>query len=157
MKACNRVISGSDKACNIPASFDESALARTGGTVELPMDTSDRKVLEPLLESSETSCSPSSPHANNFSPCVPDKFYLVTQAIIDNIASQNLSAEFPLVLSGEELRIVKNYKTSTLILGRSGTGKTTCLVYKLVGRYLASNFLHPGRPRRQVRITSLAV
>jgi ABC-type lipoprotein export system ATPase subunit len=54
---------------------------------------------------------------------------MVTQTTIDNLVSQNLSAEFPLVLSEEELRIVKNYKTSTLILGRSGTGKTTCLVY----------------------------
>jgi stage III sporulation protein SpoIIIAA len=79
-----------------------------------------------------------------------DKFYEVTKNTIDKLVSQTFGTEFPLVLSEEELRIVKNYKTSTLILGRSGTGKTTCLVYKLVGRYLASNLLHAGRPRRQV-------
>ena len=31
-----------------------------------------------------------------------------------------------------------HFLTPAFILGRSGTGKTTCLVYKLVGRYLFS-------------------
>ena len=75
---------------------------------------------------------------------------MATQTVIDNLVSQNLGAEFPFVLRKEELKIIKNYRTSTLILGRSGTGKTTCLVYKLVGRYLAYNSLYHGRPRRQV-------
>lgn len=82
---------------------------------------------------------------------VADKFYMVTQTTIDNLVSQNMDAEFPLVLSQEELGIIKNSRTSTLILGRSGTGKTTCLVYKLLGRYLAANHLKLARPRRQVR------
>lgn len=80
-----------------------------------------------------------------------DKFYMVTQTTIDNLVAQNTEAEFPLVLSQEELGIIKNSRTSTLILGRSGTGKTTCLVYKLLGRYLAANQLKLARPRRQVR------
>lgn len=76
---------------------------------------------------------------------------MVTQTTIDNLVSQNTDAEFPLVLSQEELGIIKNSRTSTLILGRSGTGKTTCLVYKLLGRYLAANRLKLARPRRQAR------
>lgn len=83
--------------------------------------------------------------------CVTDKFYMVTQTTIDNLVSENTDAEFPLVLSEEELKIIKNSKTSTLILGRSGTGKTTCLVYKLLGRYLAADLLKLARPRRQAR------
>ena len=79
-----------------------------------------------------------------------DKFYMATQTVIENLVSENPGPEFPLVLCKEELNIIKNYKTPTLILGRSGTGKTTCLVYKLVGRYLAYNSLRVGRPRRQV-------
>ena len=75
---------------------------------------------------------------------------MATQTVIENLVSQNLGAEFPFVLCKEELKIIKNYKTSTLILGRSGTGKTTCLVYKLVGRYLAYTSVHGGRRRRQV-------
>ena len=75
---------------------------------------------------------------------------MATQATIDNLVSQNLGVKFPLAFSKEELRVVKNYKASTIILGSSGTRKTTCLVYKLVGRYLAYNSLHLGGPRRQV-------
>ena len=75
---------------------------------------------------------------------------MATQTFIDNLVSENPGAEFPLVLCKGELKIIKNYKTSTLILGRSGTGKTTCLVYKLVGRYLIYNSMSLERPRRQV-------
>lgn len=150
MRACKKAILDRENVCSIPATFDESALARTGGTVELPTDIPDAKVLEPLLESSKRPLLSSFPVTLCSYHLSVDKFYMVTQTTIDNLVSQNLGAEFPLVLCAEELRIVKNYKTSTLILGRSGTGKTTCLVYKLVGRYLASHSLHLGRRRRQV-------
>lgn len=53
MRACKKAILDRDNVCSIPATFDESALARTGGTVELPTDIPDAKVLEPLLESSK--------------------------------------------------------------------------------------------------------
>lgn len=80
----------------------------------------------------------------------PDKFYAVTQTTLDNIRAANLTAEYPLSLAEEELEIVKETRASTLIQGRSGTGKTTCLVYKLFGRYLASKIPGATSSPRQV-------
>lgn len=46
--------------------------------------------------------------------------------------------------------MIRHFGTATLILGRSGTGKTTCLVIKLVRKYLASKAIVDERPVRQV-------
>ena len=46
--------------------------------------------------------------------------------------------------------MIGHFHTSSLILGRSGTGKTTCLVVKMVRRYLASKAVMDGTPVRQV-------
>ncbi|PWW77617.1 hypothetical protein C7212DRAFT_362779 [Tuber magnatum] len=43
---------------------------------------------------------------------------------------------YPVTISAEEANVVDHILPPAFILGRSGTGKTTCLVYKLVGRYL---------------------
>ena len=61
MKACKRVMLDGEGVCNLPDSFDETALARERGTVEIPLDISIVRVLEPLLESSEPPDYPSSP------------------------------------------------------------------------------------------------
>jgi hypothetical protein len=45
---------------------------------------------------------------------------------------------FPVDPSEEELHVINFLKCPAFILGRSGTGKTTCLVYKLASRYLTS-------------------
>lgn len=70
--------------------------------------------------------------------------------MIRSILSNDLSAEFPFDLSSEEARVIRHFRTASLILGRSGTGKTTCLVFKLVGKYLASKAVADERPVRQV-------
>ena len=150
MEACKTVILDGEGICNLPASFEETALERTGGTVKLPQGVSFEGALEPLLESSKYPGSPFFLGRIMLTRFPIDKFYMATQTVIENLVSENPGPEFPLVLCKEELNIIKNYKTPTLILGRSGTGKTTCLVYKLVGRYLAYNSLRVGRPRRQV-------
>ena len=67
-----------------------------------------------------------------------------------SILSSDLSAEFPFEVSREEARVIGHFQTASLILGRSGTGKTTCLVYKLVRRYLASKAVIGEKPVRQV-------
>lgn len=67
-----------------------------------------------------------------------------------SILSSDLSAEFPFEISKEEARVINHFQTASLILGRSGTGKTTCLVYKLVRRYLASKAVIDEKPVRQV-------
>ena len=79
-----------------------------------------------------------------------DKFYAFTEPLIRSVFSDNMTAELPLDLSQDEEFVIGHFHTSTLILGRSGTGKTTCLIYKLVAQYLAGRVLKAGRPRRQV-------
>ena len=79
-----------------------------------------------------------------------NKFYALTEPVVRSILSKDLSAEFPFDLSKEEARIIRHYRTASLTLGRSGTGKTTCLVFKLVGKYLASKAVADERPVRQV-------
>ena len=66
------------------------------------------------------------------------KFYSLTSTVLDNIASTAGRVAYPVDISGEEAAVVDHFLTPAFILGRSGTGKTTCLVYKLVGRYLFS-------------------
>ena len=84
-----------------------------------------------------------------------DKFYALTEPVIRSILSSDLSAEFPFNLSREEARVIRHFRTASLILGRSGTGKTTCLVFKLVGKYLASKAVVDERPVRQVSYNRL--
>lgn len=79
-----------------------------------------------------------------------NKFYALTEPVIRSIVDNDLTAEFPLDLSVEETRVITDFQTASLILGRSGTGKTTCLVFKLVGKFLASKAVLDERPARQV-------
>lgn len=79
-----------------------------------------------------------------------DKFYALTEPVLRSILSNDLSAEFRFHLSREETRVIRHFRTASLILGRSGTGKTTCLLFKLVGKYLASKAVADERPARQV-------
>ena len=76
--------------------------------------------------------------------------------MIRSIISNDLSAEFPFDLSGEEARVIRHFRTASLILGRSGTGKTTCLVFKMVGKFLASKAVADERPVRQVSCNTFA-
>ncbi|KAG0641145.1 hypothetical protein HOY80DRAFT_955829 [Tuber brumale] len=79
------------------------------------------------------------------------KFYSLTTTVLDNITSTARNVAYPVDLSREEASVVNHFLTPAFILGRSGTGKTTCLVYKLVGRYL--NSMKNGDPLRQVLLT----
>ncbi|KAF8459683.1 hypothetical protein BDZ91DRAFT_799763 [Kalaharituber pfeilii] len=72
---------------------------------------------------------------------ISNKFHALTNRIFDNIISGNRSAEFAFDLNATVVAIVKHFKTAAFILGRSGTGKTTCLLYKLLGRFLASHMV----------------
>ena len=80
-----------------------------------------------------------------------DKFYALTKPVMRSVLANDLAAEFPFHLSQDEVRIIENFETASLILGRSGTGKTTCLVFKLVAKFLARNHLIGEAPIRQVR------
>ncbi|CUS14614.1 unnamed protein product, partial [Tuber aestivum] len=80
------------------------------------------------------------------------KFYSLTTTVLDNITSTTRKVAYPVDISAEEARVVDHYLPPKFILGRSGTGKTTCLVYKLVGRYLLSRS-EREEPLRQVLLT----
>lgn len=81
-----------------------------------------------------------------------NKFYALTKPVLQSLVTNNMPAQVPFDLSAEEAEIIQHFKTSTLILGRSGTGKTTCLVYKLVAKYLAGR-MTGGEPIQQVLLT----
>ncbi|KAH0545413.1 hypothetical protein FGG08_000554 [Glutinoglossum americanum] len=85
-----------------------------------------------------------------------NKFYSLTEPVINSILSNNLEAEFPFDISEEEVGIIRHFGSASLILGRSGTGKTTCLVYKLLSKYLARNSIPGEKPLRQVLLTRSA-
>lgn len=65
------------------------------------------------------------------------KFYNLTEPFLKALGDESDAEEFPFDLSPEELDIVKHFSTSSLILGRSGTGKTTCLLFKMLARHRA--------------------
>ncbi|KAF8426773.1 hypothetical protein EV426DRAFT_448432 [Tirmania nivea] len=68
---------------------------------------------------------------------ISNKFYALTNRVFDNIQHGNQYATLPYDSNAIEVTIIKHFETATFILGRSGTGKTTCLLYKLLSRYLA--------------------
>ena len=86
-----------------------------------------------------------------------NKFYALTDPVIRSIVDNNLAAEFPFDLSMEEARVITHFRTASLILGRSGTGKITCLVFKLVGKFLASKAVSDERVARQVSSEMIVV
>ncbi|KAL8730126.1 MAG: hypothetical protein Q9181_004774 [Wetmoreana brouardii] len=67
-----------------------------------------------------------------------DKFYVFTEPLLHSQVMNDLSPALPYQLSRHEMEIIRHWGSPSLILGRSGTGKTTCLIFRLVGKYLAS-------------------
>ena len=84
---------------------------------------------------------------------ISDKFYILTEALKNALNRNDLAAEFPFDISSTEFEIIQHYKTASLIFGRSGTGKTTCLLFKLASNYLARIVSEDLRPARQVLLT----
>ena len=84
-----------------------------------------------------------------------DKFYALTKPLIRAIIANDLTAEFPFDLSTDETQVINHFETASLILGRSGTGKTTCLIFKMVSKYLARRTVIDEPPMKQVIFTPL--
>lgn len=102
-----------------------------GATVEmLDIRTVDREVLE-----------------------MANRFYTLTEPMLRSVLAHDLLAEFPFDFSGDETRIILHFGTSSLILGRSGTGKTTCLVFKLLAKYAAGSAVTQEQSPRQLLLT----
>ena len=79
-----------------------------------------------------------------------NKSFTVTKALLQSIFRHDLTAEFPFDLSRKEMEIIRHFKCPTLTLGRSGTGKTTCLVFKMIAKYVACSKASPPRTVKQV-------
>ncbi|OQE34898.1 hypothetical protein PENCOP_c015G08976 [Penicillium coprophilum] len=82
-----------------------------------------------------------------------NKFYNLTEPFLKSIVNEKDTEEFPFDLSPEELEIVKHFSTSTLILGRSGTGKTTCLLFKMLAKHKARQSDSDEQQARQLLLT----
>ncbi|KAL8960651.1 MAG: hypothetical protein Q9193_002684 [Seirophora villosa] len=82
-----------------------------------------------------------------------DKFYAFTQPVLRSQIVDLMAPELPYQLSTHEMEVICYWKSSSLILGRSGTGKTTCLMFKLIGKHLASKLDPAQRPIRQILLT----
>jgi superfamily I DNA/RNA helicase len=82
-----------------------------------------------------------------------NKFYEFTQPVMQSFVSKSLLAEFPFDASPEEMEIIKHDQSGTLIMGRSGTGKTTCLVQKIVWNCTAQRSVIGQAPIRQILLT----
>ena len=67
-----------------------------------------------------------------------------------SVIMNDVTAEFAFDLSKGGMNVINHFKSASLILGRSGTGKTTCLVFKLVAQYLARRKISGEKPKRQV-------
>ncbi|KAH7446733.1 hypothetical protein KP509_01G071000 [Ceratopteris richardii] len=65
------------------------------------------------------------------------RFVPLSRTLIKAINLFGTKGEIPFLLSREEYEVVDK-KGSVVLLGRSGTGKTTCLVFRLYNEYRAS-------------------
>lgn len=90
---------------------------------------------------------------------ITGKFYTLTQTVLDGILTSGSSAEFPFDVAHDEVEIIRQESSASFILGRSGTGKTTCLAFKLLSSYIGSRANIEGglspdaKPVRQIFIT----
>ncbi|KAL9029644.1 MAG: hypothetical protein Q9196_002143 [Gyalolechia fulgens] len=81
------------------------------------------------------------------------KVYAFTEPVLQAQIFSDMTLELPYMLSKAEMEVVCHWETPSLILGRSGTGKTTCLAYQLMGKHLANKTSASERPIRQVFLT----
>ena len=83
-----------------------------------------------------------------------DKSYSLTESFLQALLAGDETLEFPFELSHEELTIVSHLETPAFILGRSGTGKTTCLIFKVLTSFIMTSSLPGDNPIRQVDFLS---
>lgn len=83
------------------------------------------------------------------------KFYDVSQTLLRTVMKglDDSEVDFPFRVSPMEQSIIEMNPvppSSILLLGRSGTGKTTCAVYRIWGHWMTNHLLHSACPYHQV-------
>lgn len=73
--------------------------------------------------------------------------------MLQSIIQQDIAAEYPFDMSETEMQIVQHSGRPTLIMGRSGIGKTTCLVLTMIYKNCTMLSALPGTRARQVFIS----
>ncbi|KAL8798282.1 MAG: hypothetical protein Q9182_006794 [Xanthomendoza sp. 2 TL-2023] len=81
------------------------------------------------------------------------KFFPFTESFFRPRDTSYILLDYPSKLSFQETKVVCHSQSSSIILGRSGTSKTTCLVSKLIRRYIASKEFNQNRPLKQILFT----
>ncbi|KAF3286282.1 hypothetical protein TWF970_009826 [Orbilia oligospora] len=81
------------------------------------------------------------------------KQYCLTKRVAEMILQGGHQAEVPFVVSPEEESIINYFDSSVCILGRSGTGKTTCLVFRLLSTYIRDRLTNDSKEVRQIFLT----
>ncbi|KAH7338006.1 hypothetical protein B0J17DRAFT_768225 [Rhizoctonia solani] len=105
-----------DGSRNIPAMFDHKEYTLAGPDGEYSMEDEDNK--------------PSETDMNELHEIVAlEKFSPVTKSLYNSILA-DMEAVLPMALNPDERKIVRHHGTS-IVIGRSGTGKTTALIYKM--------------------------
>ena len=109
-----------------------------------------RSVEHETLELASKSCVVSMAY---FELMMVDKFYTMTEPVIRAVINRDLLAEFPFDPDTLEVEVISHFASASMVLGRSGTGKTTCLVYKLLAKFILEAEANQERPVRQVLLT----
>ncbi|CAE6477183.1 unnamed protein product [Rhizoctonia solani] len=80
-----------------------------------------------------------------------EKFSPVTKSLYNSILA-DMEAVLPMALNPDERKIVRHHGTS-IVIGRSGTGKTTALIYKMRANAQLAARSDELRPTRQLFVT----
>ncbi|CAE6446884.1 unnamed protein product [Rhizoctonia solani] len=127
-----------DGPLNIPAMFDHREFTLAGPDGEYSMDDEDNI-------NSETDM-------NELHEIVAlEKFSPVTKSLYNSILA-DMEAVLPMALNPDERKIVRHHGTS-IVIGRSGTGKTTALIYKMRANAQLASRSDELRPTRQLFVT----
>ncbi|CAE6468490.1 unnamed protein product [Rhizoctonia solani] len=127
-----------DGPLNIPAMFDHKDYVLAGPDSEYSLGDDD------TLDS-ETDM-------NELHEIVAlEKFSPVTKSLYNSILA-DMEAVLPIALNPDERKIVRHHGTS-VVIGRSGTGKTTALIYKMRANAQLAARSDELRPTRQLFVT----
>ncbi|GAB1522822.1 hypothetical protein RhiTH_005946 [Rhizoctonia solani] len=121
---------------HVPASFPHKAYIPL--TIHDPNDGDDPEWEEPNVNELHEAV-------------VLEKYIPLTKSLYNSILA-DMDAVLPIILNPDEKAIVRHQGTS-VVIGRSGTGKTTALVYKMRANAQVAEVSDDAEPLRQLFVT----